>query len=527
MNENENQNNTFNSQPQTFGSVNPPANPPVEAPVNLPVNPPIEPPQNIAQVPAPQPEVVSVEATTNAINPEPPLPVSNTNEATLPPLNTNDDFVFEEKKSKWPLIIILIVLLVVGGALAYYFLVLSPTKMINKIVNNNYIKFSNVMEKASDKEELTAAAKSVAINGSLSLSSTSGSYATLDGTKIGFYFGFDVENEKIYSILKLSQKNVDMLDLTLYLKEKVLYFFSKEIFKETISMDVSGEFPVTTENEDNYNITEVLYLTDKAKNVFLEKMNKNKITKSITNREINGKKVMSAKLAYVVDNEEYKNLVKEILTAYINDDKALEAIYKLDSETYLSKEEVKESLNESLKNIEDIETFTINLYFNLLNNELISVEIINKDMNLSVDVLDDIYYIKYSLKSTNQENGVDTETVTYKADVTYNSTGNKMSGTIMKDKEKYVFNFTVKEDSDVKTTSNFKVEIYDDTESIKPSSTIIIDYTSELNSTIKDMEINKSIKYEDLTEEQMNEIMTNIFTLIGLGSLGTDDLSSM
>ena len=99
MNENENQNNTFNSQPQTFGSVNPPANPPVEAPVNLPVNPPIEPPQNIAQVPAPQPEVVSVEATTNAINPEPPLPVSNTNEATLPPLNTNDDFVFEEKKS--------------------------------------------------------------------------------------------------------------------------------------------------------------------------------------------------------------------------------------------------------------------------------------------------------------------------------------------------------------------------------------------------------------------------------------------
>jgi hypothetical protein len=41
------------------------------------------------------------------------------------------------------------------------------------------------------------------------------------------------------------------------------------------------------------------------------------------------------------------------------------------------------------------------------------------------------------------------------------------------------------------------------------------------------MEINKSIKYEDLTEEQMNEIMTNIFTLIGLGSLGTDDLSSM
>lgn len=431
---------------------------------------------------------------------------------TTPTISENvpEEFM-PKKKNKLGLVVLNILLFIVGFACGYYFFFLTPERVVKSGLSSLYSSVDTFENKITNNMNFST----MKSTGSINFDTTIKDYAPLKGYNIKYNAGYDLTNEKINTNLSLlNGSNDELLSILLFVKDNVSYIDSDDITPKIIKTDLSeytNDLFYINENKDKLDYS---YLTKVIGDAFYNSMSKDKLSRKITYDEAYYNS-LSIKLTYSIDSEEYKRVFTAVINAIKADSDALEI---LAAEYGGNKEEATTMLNNYLARTNyNIPNTRIEVYINLLNNQIVGITLSNKDANVSY-----VYDEKeYKLSFVSNEDG---ETL----DIIYNETRNTI-------KLNYNVNYGEKRSNlevnvSTKVVNNKKSETTLDMK-YTPDDTITNEYmsftmsdTTETGVTIEDVDVTGAVTADELSEEEQNAMMEAIFGLFT--SIGFNPLSA-
>lgn len=432
--------------------------------------------------------------------------------------HSNDNISFIEKdRRKWP-IVLLLILLVLGGAFYYYYYILTkPSTLFNNVIESGYNYLSNSINKFNDK---TSENKKYEMTGKAILTSSNLKLIAFNTLTTDVYVGVDEEKGSVFTDLKSSLLNIDILNLKLGMDKENIYFGYNDMSEgtqdklyKTKNIELDDESLSIDDTDYSKVLDSIKYLIDSNKETILSSVENAKVSKKPMMLKVDDKSVPAYEVKYISSKENTKKAVTTILNNIINDQKSLEALVTLGYGK--DNEEVKSLLEEQVKDINITEDLEIIVYLDILNNKLLEFNTKYGSDNLNIKLNDNDVVVLLENKNTNEES--------LSISITYNKVENRFAleyTSRLYDEELKEFNdikgsITLKVDSssDNKSSYTISFKYYDPDNTDKELFCIDANIDLETVNEIKEFDTTNAIDYDKLNDKEKSEIFGSIGVL--------------
>ena len=447
-----------------------------------------------------------------------------------------------KKKSPKLLILIGVIFLILGVIIIFYnFYLLNGETIVKKEINNLFLATANAIDVTKNNTlKYDLEKEALGLEGSISLSSDyKNEY--IDLTKLKNYsFKYngviDKNNNKLSGNISLLKDNNSLLLANGYMYGKDLLLKSEQLFSKVLKTTLDYELKdiKISKSLDNENLKTLI---NKTKDITLDSINKNNITRTIEKAEINNKEELCVKISYLFN---YNDYAKKLIKGYLEDDEVLTILANLENG---DKNNLKESLNETLKileeNNDDSQKFVINIYIDKFMGTFKEIEMINEEklyddekiVNKLIISKDENKYNFYEKEddklifSGTYEPTSKTFTIDYKSEYL------NLNMVIKQEKEN-TYQVSIngsQEENSISINITLENKITEDSQTnnvllalqyktkdktingeLKNTTSII------KNKTVTPIETDDVKNYEDLTDEEMNEISTKLMDIYNI-----------
>ena len=455
----------------------------------------------------------------------------NLNKETLN-VEAKENISLKPKRKKGKVIIISILLIVaiaIGLYVGYEKVTSNPLNVYKKAINEVYDLASNYSEILFNSDfNLNWSEEPYALTATnLKLSSNNEDLEPLSAYNIDLTTELDYLNKLNNLFISLNDEESTLISAKVYYLNNHLYLESTDIFNRILDL---GEYELDFEEAKNalqelnldqiqIKYSDIKTILEETKSIIINSLDREKFNVSEETITINNEKIATKKFTYLLDEENMKRTIEYISKEISANDKLLTAISNING---LSKDEIIANLEEEIdfNSYEDIE---IVLYTK--NSQIIAGTIREGDIDYikftyQNDLLDLIMADDYTeINLTKKE---DTITINYSED-----NENILFATITLAKETIKLDLTAYDYSD---TYNINFELNNiKNEQSKYEGDFVIGFaidsygtkeTLELTGSLKlekkevsTIDINNSIYYENLTEEEITIIENNLINL--------------
>ena len=380
---------------------------------------------------------------------------------------------FEKKpKKKVGLIITVVVLVLVALIAAGGFVYL-------KFFNNKPQKiFEKAISKAFEMTEKTAKNEGkLDIELSASLNSTSQDMMMantyLQMIKLNLTTEFNMDKKVLNQGISVSAFDEPVLSVEGLIQDNNIYFLLNNIYSKYIqvpSEEMEGVEPNEIFNTENIEVSEKL--VKELKQILLDEVNSKELTQE--NVEVDGDKLTKTTVKFTAKE------IEQIIT------KLTVELYKISPVNDVKNiVEGREQIEIDEEDAENDNYLEISIYTKRLTGKIVKTEIV------MINVADDEAIVV---------------TIAEKEDEKVEITFAMNEDSIATNKAVTMFTLTIKEEGENKGTVTLKANIDEAASSV----TITAKYSIDYNAKVEPKNVRNSINANDLTEEDMNEMMTNI-----------------
>ena len=379
---------------------------------------------------------------------------------------------FEKKLKKKGIIITVVILvliaLIAGGVFAYFKLVKNKPQAI----------FEKAISKAFEMTEKTAKNEGkLDIELSASLNSTSQDMMMantyLQMIKLNLTTEFNMDKKVLNQDISVSAFDGPVISVEGLIQDNNIYFLLNNIYSKYIqvpSEEMEGVEPNEIFNTENIEVSEKL--VKELKQILLDEVNSKELTQE--NVEVDGDKLTKTTVKFTAKE------IEQIVT------KLTVELYKISPVNDVKN--IVEGLEQIEIDEEDAENdnyLEISIYTKRLTGKIVKTEI------AMINVADDEAIVV---------------TIAEKEDEKVEITFAMNEDSIATNKAVTMFTLTIKEEGKNKGTVTLKANIDEAASSV----TITAKYSIDYNAKVEPKNVRNSINANDLTEEDMNEMMTNI-----------------
>jgi hypothetical protein len=379
---------------------------------------------------------------------------------------------FEKKPKKKGIIITVVILvliaLIAGGVFAYFKLVKNKPQAI----------FEKAISKAFEMTEKTAKNEGkLDIELSASLNSTSQDMMMantyLQMIKLNLTTEFNMDKKVLNQDISVSAFDEPVISVEGLIQDNNIYFLLNNIYSKYIqvpSEEMEGVEPNEIFNTENIEVSEKL--VKELKQILLDEVNSKELTQE--NVEVDGDKLTKTTVKFTAKE------IEQIVT------KLTVELYKISPVNDVKN--IVEGLEQIEIDEEDAENdnyLEISIYTKRLTGKIVKTEI------AMINVADDEAIVV---------------TIAEKEDEKVEITFAMNEDSIATNKAVTMFTLTIKEEGKNKGTVTLKANIDEAASSV----TITAKYSIDYNAKVEPKNVRNSINANDLTEEDMNEMMTNI-----------------
>ena len=321
--------------------------------------------------------------------------------------HSNDNISFIEKdRRKWP-IVLLLVLLVLGGAFYYYYYILTkPSTLFNNVIESGYDYLSNSINKLNDK---TNENKKYEMTGKAILTSSNLKLIAFNTLTTDVYVGVDEEKGSVFTDLRGSLLNIDILNLKLGMDKENIYFGYNDMSEgaqdklyKTKNIELEDDSLRVDDTDYNEILNSIKYLIDSNKETILSSVENAKVSKKPMMLKVDDKSIPAYKVKYISSKENTKKVVTAVLNNIINDQKSLEALVTLGYGE--DSEKLKVLLEEQVKDVNITDDLEIVVYLDILNNKLLEFNTKYGSEKLNIKFNENDVVVLLENKNDNEEN---------------------------------------------------------------------------------------------------------------------------
>lgn len=466
------------------------------------------------------------------------------------PSNFDNNGIIIEKKNKNSKLLIfigLIVVLLIGLGVHYLLTINNPKTIFTKISNSFFESMETALIEAPEFLD-----KSYLYEGNVKINTNIEEYTFLNNETFNYALGLDIKNKKAeaeFGLLEGSNKlinvNANVKDNNVYvdldeLFEKVILFDDNTI-KENTGMSINEIFTELEALYSEENIDDIKYIVTKFKEITNEVLEKVDYEKDNTKVDVNGKSVSANKMSLKFSKDNLQVIAKTYIDGILNDDKLIDKIVSLGE---IEKSEFVEMLNSAKEQISSIEepsgALRISIYTKGLLGNIVKVALEENSVDEAYFVnykeykliaIDDMFIEINDTKLTIKEgedviangtvNSFETNNINidfvsvdnelFKGNVTYvnnNSNMNFKFNLEVSGDEKIAINLesNINNVSDTETETKIVVDLSYGNESIKVTNTTKM----TVGANIANINANNTLNYNNMTEEDMNTITSNL-----------------
>lgn len=403
------------------------------------------------------------------------------------------------KKSKKGLIITLcLILAVVVLIVVAYFMLLSPTKIITSLTDNFEKDLKTLVTQTDEK------VTSLLYQGDVTLKKAPSAFELYNGTKIDYKFGYDTINKKILADLNLNLAGTQM-PLQYLLQDGMSYINAPGFLPVMTKIDTK-EFTdmIFTESSEELKLDNLINAINSG---FKKSRDDKKLKTSLVFGEKNAAAI-AAKTTYNLDAKEFNNVKNGIIDAILNNDKAVEELSTLLSQTT---EETKSSLNmEKSENVES-GNLTAVIYTDLFGKKLYKMQMF--DENDKFTIINNSKELIANLTSyENNELMGQLDFTINKKDSSFNFTMKTNDESL---KEISAVS-TITEIDDKNAKGNLTMKIVTNLEGKDEEFEISVNLEAKIDQSFDSFDTSKAKTFEEYTEAELNSFMQ---TMEGIGEL--------
>lgn len=431
----------------------------------------------------------------------------------------------KKKKTKAIILSILIIIAIgIGLLVGYQKLTSNPLSIYKKAINNTYKLLNGYIEDAANKTEfaLQPLEEPFTINMDFTVNSNTEELAVLTDYKYHLSAGLNYPQEQLYLDLGIENENQEGLNLLLAYLNEHAYLESEEIFDRILDLGTSElNFSEMQIEIETINYEDLQIILKEMKDILNNSFDEDKFSMKEETININDEDIKTKRITYLLDEENMMRTLKYIQSEMLKNDELINALVSVSG---LTEEELRNSLEEEidLGNYTEIE---MNLYVNGINNHIIAgnltqneevlIRFTNQEEELNILIGDEYEFMTI----TKIDNTID---------FSYNDYGDEILGfTIKSDDDSMEMSISASDTSDV--TLNLKISnMASLSNSFGANITfgMIVEDASnsvdlELSGTIsiekKELDMpdtTNSVDINSLTEEELNTIYENLYTVI-------------
>lgn len=356
---------------------------------------------------------------------------TNTKKETSNQSSGKDEFVDEKENKKLPIAVLIIFVIVLLVVVIYYFIVMTPTKVFDKAIDNIFDTATGAVDSIRNNKSDT-----IRLNLGADMETDGDINEYLDG--ILFKANIDADMKKLelaLSIISESGKtNIaaeDNFDSKVYIKDGGIY-----VSNERLEKTYPGRVALYSDSDLtnlNYNrIDDVIDIIERTKNEIVDIIENDQLIRTIAIKRVNKQTTIALKANCTLNNKDIEAIYKPIFKKYLNDK---EFIKKVANAVGSSEEEVKDEIQRLYDRDVVTENITVNLYMNLANTQLISLDVTVDDYYVQIDNLNGYFYGLVKYKGV-KENFDEPE---FKIQFEYDANKGLLNGTGMIDKPGQAF----------------------------------------------------------------------------------------
>ena len=243
-------------------------------------------------------------------------------------------------------IIVIAILLIGGLAFGVYALFFAPSKtdMLKSAINDVYAGFSSSLEKLEkQKVDIDIFNDSLKLEGDFQIAGST--FAKLKDDKIDFTLGLDYKNKLMEASGKLSEKNKDLLDGKIILKNNHLYLKSDSLLNNVYDLGSYnfddhvdlGDLENDLNSVDLPSASDIDFIVKEFKDALLNSLDEKNMKQEKVDLSINNTKVKATKITYTINKETMLKLAKNLATELNSNDNLkakLVDIFKINKDDY-------------------------------------------------------------------------------------------------------------------------------------------------------------------------------------------------
>lgn len=379
---------------------------------------------------------------------------------------------FEKKPKKKGIIITVVILvlmaLIAGGVFAYFKLVKNKPQAIFEKAISKAFEMTDNMPKNEGKLDIELSASLNSTSQDMMMANT-----YLQMIKLNLTTEFNMDKKVLNQGISVSAFDEPVISVEGLIQDNNIYFLLNNIYSKYIqvpSEEMEGVEPNEIFNTENIEVSEKL--VKELKQILLDEVNSKELTQE--NVEVDGDKLTKTTVKFTAKE------IEQIIT------KLTVELYKISPVNDVKN--IVEGLEQIEIDEEDAENdnyLEISIYTKRLTGKIVKTEIV------MINVADDEAIVV---------------TIAEKEDEKVEITFAMNEDSIATNKAVTMFTLTIKEEGENKGTVTLKANIDEAASSV----TITAKYSIDYNAKVEPKNVRNSINANDLTEKDMNEMMTNI-----------------
>ena len=400
-------------------------------------------------------------------------------EENMDTASEQDEIVFEKESKRLPVVVLAMFLGILIFAMVYYFIVMSPDKVFDTAIDNVIDAITGVIDSTRETEINETRIVINLPEGMVAGKNADAAY--LDKLAIDGIIDADLDDLALainiqsgINGISSSRADIANYDARIYFKDAAVYASSNKL-DSNYPNGVAKMFKSNSLNIDLDRGDLIKEIIDRVKNEIEDEIKTDQLKRKITTKKV-GDQTTIALLAHCDLNEEeirtiYDNVLKRIRQDEEFMKKVLKAIKYGDDDKNNDEEDDLADLGYNIDTMEDLQdavdellsldpnkevkNIVVNLYMNLANTQLISIDITVDDYYFQVDNLNGFFIGKVMTKATGDTTF---NNPTFGLDFKYNANEGVLDGTGFIENEKNslysTYSYTRKENEQGKKIGN-------------------------------------------------------------------------
>lgn len=445
--------------------------------------------------------------------------------------------VAPKKKKNVKLIVALIVVVLVAGLFGVYkFVINSPKNVFLRAINNELKQWDGMFDSTVSTEDTVITNSTlnfdITVQEGMLTEDQLALLNEINALNLIMDTQYDPKNKQLGYNMSLNHNTSDLFSFGLYGKTNSFYVDLKNYFDKYIEIPVE-DYETLFENK---NTEDVEYVLTFMKDSFLNNLENKDFKETKETISIGNKDIKTNKITYVFTEESTMKLVAKMMEDMKNNDKFIEA---LATTLEVDEKEVKQFIEEGIDSLKEVEasdsdtSIEISVYTKGLMNESVQFAMaVNSDSKFEVKYSNYEDEKRFSMLEDNETLidvvNVEEKENTYKTTMTMDTITLVVNSTKKDEDWNHTYKLTESESTsiisgeitsvskeitkDKEYTNDMKFTLSFGVQDMENVITVAIESSSnsKIGESITLPDVNNSVLYTNLTEEEMNKISENI-----------------